>query len=444
MVVAGSTSSTGIINQNGGTITTGLLFLGGGFATSLGDPVPGGNGTMTMAAGTHFTVADQFTMASVPGGNGTLTNSGGTIAVGGSGFLASDPTGTARVTLNNGTWTVADQLQIGGSGGDLGGNATVTLNNSNLTVGAGTGLLAVYQTSTLIIGSTAQVNGDTGVDGWIQYDSGTFNTTGTLSVAGRVQLSTAARGVNGSPTNKKTLEAGKLDFTTSGIIDLNDNDALIHNNTLAEVENFVRTGRNGGLWTGTMLTSTAAKNNGLKTTGLGVVRGSEYSAGNGGTTSFNGRALANTDVVVKYTYNGDTELNGKVDGGDYARIDTTFNNQLVSGNIGGWFNGDFDFNGKVDGADYALADAAFNSQGSVVLGRPGEGALAGPENVVFVSTGMDGAIAGQATSGRGIMLKDELIDGASAPAGSVVPEPSMLGLAGVSMLGAMARRRRSR
>jgi len=60
-------------------------------------------------------------------------------------------------------------------------------------------------------------------------------------------------------------------------------------------------------------------------------------------------------------------------------VDTTFNNQVISGNTGGWFNGDFDYNGKVDGADYALIDGAFNSQGTVVLARSSSGGtLAGP------------------------------------------------------------------
>src|SRR5262249_47246929 len=59
---------------------------------------------------------------------------------------------------------------------------------------------------------------------------------------------------------------------------------------------------------------------------------------------------------------GDTDLNNKIDGSDYAKIDTTFNNEHSAGNIGGWSNGDFDGNGKVDGGDYALIDLNFNSQ----------------------------------------------------------------------------------
>jgi len=72
-------------------------------------------------------------------------------------------------------------------------------------------------------------------------------------------------------------------------------------------------------------------------------------------------------VLVKYTYYGDTDFNGKVDGADYARVDATFNQETTTqSNIGGWFNGDFDYNGKVDGADYALIDAAFNGQTTVL------------------------------------------------------------------------------
>jgi hypothetical protein len=125
--------------------------------------------------------------------------------------------------------------------------------------------------------------------------------------------------------------------TANGVIDLNDNDAIIHNNMLAGSE-LKLPSHNTGFWN------------------IG--------------TQFNGRPVANTDVVIKYTYNGDTDFNGTVNGADYARIDTSFNT------VGGSFGGDFDYNGKVDAFDYALIDAAFNHQGTVQLGR--NGTLAGP------------------------------------------------------------------
>ena len=44
----------------------------------------------------------------------------------------------------------------------------------------------------------------------------------------------------------------------------------------------------------------------------------------------------NTAVLIKYTYYGDANFNGKVDGGDYSRIDGAFNKEHTAGNIGGW------------------------------------------------------------------------------------------------------------
>jgi hypothetical protein len=99
-----------------------------------------------------------------------------------------------------------------------------------------------------------------------------------------------------------------------------------------------------------------------KITTLGLLEGSDYRAIYGLNALFAGQVIDDSSILVKYTYYGDTDFNGKVDGADYARIDSKFNSEATQGNIGGWFNGDVDGNGKIDGADYALIDAAFNSQ----------------------------------------------------------------------------------
>jgi hypothetical protein len=62
-------------------------------------------------------------------------------------------------------------------------------------------------------------------------------------------------------------------------------------------------------------------------------------------------------VLVRYTYYGDTDFNGKVNFDDYVRTDNGFNNHLT-----GWLNGDFDLNGTVNFDDYVLIDLAFNTQ----------------------------------------------------------------------------------
>ena len=56
-----------------------------------------------------------------------------------------------------------------------------------------------------------------------------------------------------------------------------------------------------------------------------------------------------------YTYGGDADLNGKLNGDDYFQIDSHVN---VAGSTG-YHNGDFNYNGIVNGDDYFIIDSAF-------------------------------------------------------------------------------------
>jgi hypothetical protein len=87
-----------------------------------------------------------------------------------------------------------------------------------------------------------------------------------------------------------------------------------------------------------------------------VLESSDYIAANGVTT-FAGRTIDSTAVLVKYTWYGDTDLNGVVDFDDYVRTDAGFNAGRT-----GWLNGDFDLNGSIDFDDYVLIDLGFNTQ----------------------------------------------------------------------------------
>jgi len=467
IVMAGSNDgtqfATGVMNINGGTVSTGNTFIGGGFADALGDPQPGGFATITMAAGSRLNVSGQWTMASVPNGQGTVTNNGGTIVNGGSAFLSPtdtpDPTAFSVMTMNGGTFTVAGQLQVAGSGTTNGSAATVNISNNGFVSANGgtTSLIAVFADGTINIGSGTSkgtlVGGQLGtlVDGTIKFNAGTFNSVGTLDVAGDVIVSSAARNGAGTPSNKKFIEAGAVEVfigtgTLSGqggVIDLDDNDMLIHETTagaLQKVEGFVRTARNNGLWNQPGITSTAAKNALPKNKNLGVISGANFHAGNGGAGAlFNGRTVATTDTLVKFTFNGDTDLNGAVNFDDYARTDGGFNNGRT-----GWFNGDFDYSGVVNFDDYSLIDQAFNTQGTVVLST-GSGEAAGPGwNRELVSTIENKTfLNGMTADANHTMLKDQAI-GLGGGNLQAVPEPSTLGVVGVAMLGALSRRRRAR
>jgi hypothetical protein len=110
-------------------------------------------------------------------------------------------------------------------------------------------------------------------------------------------------------------------------------------------------------------------------------------------------------VLVKYTYFGDANLDGHVDGSDYSLIDNGFLNHLT-----GWYNGDFNYDGVVNGSDYTLIDNAFNTQGASIASI-----VASPDAVETAQ------IAGSSSS---------------------VPEPASLSLVGIGAVGLLSRRRR--
>ena len=64
-------------------------------------------------------------------------------------------------------------------------------------------------------------------------------------------------------------------------------------------------------------------------------------------------------VIVKYTYLGDANLDGVVDGGDYGAID---NNVQISG-ASAYHNGDFNYDSVIDGGDYGIIDNNIQAQG---------------------------------------------------------------------------------
>jgi hypothetical protein len=126
-------------------------------------------------------------------------------------------------------------------------------------------------------------------------------------------------------------------------------------------------------------------------------------------TSFEGSSVSASDVLIKYTYYGDTNLDGKVDGSDYTQIDYAYlADRSNPGSMTGWSNGDFNYDGVIDGSDYTLIDNSFNAQGAALSGQ-----IAGP-TAQF---------------------------GGSSPA-SAVPEPAMLGILGMGAAALLGRRRR--
>ena len=77
------------------------------------------------------------------------------------------------------------------------------------------------------------------------------------------------------------------------------------------------------------------------------------------------RGTAAGDVIVKYTYAGDANLDGFISAGDYSAID--FN--VAAPGTSAWSNGDFNFDGLISADDYSAIDFNLIAQGPPLSSR---------------------------------------------------------------------------
>ena len=73
-----------------------------------------------------------------------------------------------------------------------------------------------------------------------------------------------------------------------------------------------------------------------------------------------------------YTYGGDADMDGDLDGDDYFWIDS---NATQSETVFGWHQGDFNYDGRINGDDYFILDsnvAQAQGSGNVFWVRPPE------------------------------------------------------------------------
>jgi acid phosphatase len=183
--------------------------------------------------------------------------------------------------------------------------------------------------------------------------AGTFSANRIRALSLTVSDGTVGIIANGTPAAASTLL--ELQVTGRGALDLADNDLMLTRASAATMQADINRARNGGAWDQPGIASSAARAHPAHATTLGVLSGGEYKSVNG--ASFDDQTVSDTDVLIKYTWYGDTDFNGVVNFDDYVRTDNGFNN-----NLSGWVNGDFDANGAVNFDDYVLIDLAFNVQ----------------------------------------------------------------------------------
>ena len=358
----------------------------------------------------HTVYTDTAVTASIlrfSNANGYVVSGAGSLTLQGSGTI------TNLIDVQNGTHKISLPMTIA----------------SSATFNAATGsTLKISNPMTINAGQTVTQTGA----GTVMYESTVDVLTGAGIAMGSPSHMAALR-LSASATATLTsgmsaaLKSDAVSLNATSTLDLNNND-LVTSTGKSTIENLVKNARNGGTWNQPGITSTTAKNNANHTTGIGVLSGAEYSSV-GGTGTFSGKSYAATDTLVKYTWNGDANFDGRVTFDDYVKIDTGFNTHLT-----GWLNGDFNYSGAVNFDDYVLIDIAFNQQNGT-LGRA----------IDWIS-GDDRSESGRTTTGVAEVIDhlDQFGGAYGAAFLAAVPEPTGLVATAGALAGLMVARRRNR
>jgi hypothetical protein len=292
---------------------------------------------------------------------------------------------TVMFNLSGGSNTLTQQSQLQASlvyNAGAGGN-TLNVNGGSYSFNADpqmtSGNLTVNDNSSVIF-AAASAGG-----GYASRNLYALNLTGAATAT--VTASTTA-------TDRIILVINQLSIVGGSTLDIGNNAVIVHNGDLAAITSQVQTGHTGGLWAGTGITSSLAAADSTHLTAIGVIPNSA-----GGTplySTFDGVAVASTDVLLKDTYYGDANLDGKVDGSDYSRIDNAALSQGGSTPLTGWFNGDFNYDGVIDGSDYTLIDNLYNIQQGVLptsqIATPAQKVMAGSTLIEAENEPIAGAI----------------------------------------------------
>ena len=188
----------------------------------------------------------------------------------------------------------------------------------------------------------------------------------TLGDGGKVVFA----GANGIML-KHLANAGTVDVTTGSlVVDYDGSSPLL------AVRAMLASGRAGGTWDGPGIHSSTAAFDPDDLTAVGVLDNTDPKVG--GKATFEGEAVDETAVLVKFTWGGDANLDGIVDANDYDVIDKMYLFPPVPDNMG-WWTGDFTYDGAIDANDYDRIDKAYLFQTGPLEAGDGAAPVPTPE-----------------------------------------------------------------
>jgi hypothetical protein len=146
------------------------------------------------------------------------------------------------------------------------------------------------------------------------------------------------------------IRTNNLAMSPTAQLNLFANQLVVVGGDLEAITQLVASGRNSGTsrWRGNGINSTTAAQSLSGLTGLAV-------------------AQVGDDVVVKYSWNGDANVDGIIDADDYFRIDSGFLSQPANP---GYAQGNFNYDAGIDADDYFLIDSAFLGQTGMLAQPP--------------------------------------------------------------------------
>ena len=197
------------------------------------------------------------------------------------------------------------------------------------------------------------------------FGPGLFTFPDQLTIADGTLLSLNPGG------NTTMMLSGGLSFgpLLTGKLDLNDNDLVIQSDStnkaavLAQATNWISSGRNNGSWNGTGILSTSAAGATNQATSLGVMINDNGSGGVLYPSFSNSSGLNANTILVKYTWYGDSNLDGQITRTDYMM----WNVGIASGGTRtGWLWGDFDYSTGINSVDYDLLTRGTANQNQIL------------------------------------------------------------------------------
>jgi autotransporter-associated beta strand protein len=272
---------------------------------------------------------------------------------------------TNSITLSN-TPTIAgaDTLSFSTTPRTLtltGGNTSGNTLAGTLSTSAGGGALSVAKSGggTWVLGGANNYTGSTSVSAGLLVLQNSLTTTSSVAVTGgTLQL---------QPATTRVLKTPAVSISGAGRVDLTDNKLITGTapgvttaGVYDGVQGYVQSAYDFGAWDQPGLTTSMPDAVAGLTT-IGVATGAQVRGlGATDTDTFAGQQITGSSTIAMYTYAGDANLDGTIDGGDYGIID----NFVQVPGADGYGNGDFNYDGVIDGGDYGIIDNNIQAQGA--------------------------------------------------------------------------------